>query len=84
MAVSVQEYEPSVSAEGGVRLNLGFLPDGGLSVVADRADFYLLEVSGIPQASPNYSEGNLGQVGSGLPWWDSRCTVLQSFSRSSA
>ncbi|MEU2777243.1 hypothetical protein ABZ646_31185 [Streptomyces sp. NPDC007162] len=83
MAFSVQEYKPSLNADCGVRLNLGFFPDGDLSVAGDRADFYLLEVSGIPQAPPNYSQRNLGQVRDGLPWWDSPCTVLQSSTTSS-
>ncbi|MFD8917650.1 hypothetical protein ACFV0Y_07510 [Streptomyces sp. NPDC059569] len=78
MAFSVQEYKPSVDADGGVRLGLGFFPDGDLTVAGDRADFYLLEVPGIPQAPPNYSEQNLGQVRDGLPGWDSPCVILQS------
>ncbi|WP_430379264.1 hypothetical protein [Streptomyces sp. B1-3] len=84
MAFSVQEYEPSVRADGGVRLNLGFFPEGVLSIVADRADFHLLEVPGIPQAPPNYSERDLGQVLDELPWWSSPCTVLQSSTTSTA
>lgn len=78
MAYSVQEYKESVVAGGEVRLDLGFFPDGDLTLVGVRADFYLLEVPGIPKAPPNYSERNLGQVRDGLPWWDSSCTVLQS------
>lgn len=82
-AFSVQEYKPSVVAGTGVRLDLGFFPHGDLSVAGDRADFHLLEVPSIPQAPPNYSERNLGQVRDGLPWWDSSCTVLQSCTTSS-
>ncbi|MFJ5309770.1 hypothetical protein [Streptomyces sp. NPDC088350] len=82
-AFSVQEYKPSVTADNGVRLNLGFFPDGALSVAGDRADFHLLEVPGIPQAPPNYSQRNLGQVVDRLPWWGSACTVLQSSTTSS-
>ncbi|MCX4708771.1 MULTISPECIES: hypothetical protein [Streptomyces] len=77
MAFSVQECKSSVVA-GRVQLDLGFFPDGDLSVTGYRADFYLLEVPNIPQAPPNYTERNLDQVKNGLPWWNSPCTVLQS------
>ncbi|MEV6439829.1 hypothetical protein [Streptomyces anulatus] len=77
MAFSVQDSKPSVAA-GRFRLDLEFFPDGNLSVVGGRADFYLLEVHGIPQAPPNYTERNLDQVRYGLPWWNSPCTMLQS------
>lgn len=77
-AFSVQEYKSVIASSGEVRLDLGFFPGGSLSVAGDRADFYLLDVPGIPQAPPNYTERTLSQVRDGLPWWDSSCTVLQA------
>ncbi|MGF1344557.1 hypothetical protein ACQSMD_31345 [Streptomyces flavovirens] len=84
MAFSVQEYSFSEQASGGAKIKLGFFPSGDLVLEGVQADFYLLEVSGIPKAPPNYTERKLGEIRKELPWWDSDCTVLQSCTTSSA
>ncbi|WP_406329887.1 hypothetical protein [Streptomyces sp. NBC_00203] len=78
MAFSVMSSRPSGVADGGLRLELEFFPDGDHSVSGDRADFYLLEVHGIPEAPPSYPGRDLDQVRHELPSWNSDCTVLQS------
>lgn len=81
MAFSVVSSRPTVS-NGGLELDLEFFPDGEFSVRGDRWEFYLLEALGISEAPPSYPDNHLDQVLSGLPWWDSACTVLESCSTS--
>ncbi|MFI1471614.1 polymorphic toxin-type HINT domain-containing protein [Streptomyces wuyuanensis] len=78
MAFSIMSSRPSRIAGGGLRLELEFFPDGDHSVSGDRADFYLLEAHGIPEAPPSYPGHNLDDVRHELPSWNSDCTVLQS------
>ncbi|CAG6392282.1 hypothetical protein NMG29_25625 [Streptomyces cocklensis] len=80
MAFSVTSSRPSEAAGGGLRLELEFFPDGKFSVEGEHADFYLLDVHGIPEAPPGYPGHDLDQVRHGLPGWGSACTVLESSS----
>lgn len=78
MAFSVMSSRVCGVADDGWRLDLEFFPDGAHSVSGDRANFYLLEAHGIPDAPPDYTGRDLDQVRHELPWWNSECTVLQS------
>ncbi|MFE6977221.1 hypothetical protein [Streptomyces sp. NPDC057682] len=84
MAFSAVSSRPRELGTGGFRMDLEFFPDGKFSVSGDRADFYLLEVHGLPETPPMYPDHDLDQVRHGLPWWDSACTVLSSSSSSSS
>lgn len=78
MAFSVMSSRLSEATNGGLRLELEFVPDGDHSVSGDRVDFYLLEAHGVPEAPPSYPGHDLDQVRNELPSWNSDCTVLQS------
>jgi hypothetical protein len=78
MAFTVTSSRPSGITGGGWQLDLEFFPDGKNSVSGDRADFYLLDVHGIPEGPPNYLGSDLDGVRHELPSWNSDCTVLQS------
>ncbi|MFF3458105.1 hypothetical protein ACFYXH_28050 [Streptomyces sp. NPDC002730] len=78
MAFSVTSSRPSGADTGGFRLELEFFPDGEVSISGGSADFYLLDVHGIPEGPPSYPGRDLDQVRHELPSWNSDCTVLQS------
>ncbi|MEU2490399.1 hypothetical protein [Streptomyces sp. NPDC007883] len=78
MAFSVMSSWPSRIAGDGLRWELEFFPDGDHSVCGNRADFYLLEAHGVPEAPPGYPGQNLDDIRHELPSWNSDCTVLQS------
>ncbi|WP_055600110.1 hypothetical protein [Streptomyces aureus] len=78
MAFTVTSSRPRVAPTGEISFEMDFFPDGNLAVSGDCADFYLLQVEGIPEAPPLYLERSLEHVRSDLPSWDSQCEVLQS------
>ncbi|MGW4271296.1 hypothetical protein ACWEGQ_02785 [Streptomyces seoulensis] len=64
-------------------MDIGLFPDGEPSLSGTAAEFHLLQVAGIPEGLPDYSEHRLDEICADLPWWDSGCTVLQSSTTSS-
>ncbi|TRV71557.1 hypothetical protein FKN01_31580 [Streptomyces sp. 130] len=64
------------------QMDIGLFPDGELRVAGTAAEFYLVDVNGIPEAPPDYQRRGLREVRDDLSWWDSDCTVLQSSSTS--
>ncbi|MFG2776011.1 hypothetical protein [Streptomyces sp. NPDC048350] len=63
---------------GGFCVQLGFFPDAQLELAGDLAEFYVLEVDGIGDVPPNYSDMDLGRVQEELPLWSSACRPLQA------
>lgn len=57
--------------EGLVKIDLFFVPDGELHVVALRAAFYVGEVTGLPLAPPDFTESTREEVSAGMPSWES-------------
>ncbi|MFD4524186.1 hypothetical protein ACFWP7_09745 [Streptomyces sp. NPDC058470] len=54
-----------------------FFPDAHLAVAGDLAEFYVLELEGIGDVPPDYSNADLKQVQDALPSWSSACSLLQ-------
>jgi hypothetical protein len=79
MALSVMSSMPECSGDS-FRTSIGFFPEAELIVLGDAADFYVLEVEGIGEVPPDYSDGSLTNVQNALPSWSSECSLLQSSS----
>jgi len=61
-------------------IRLDFHPEARLAVVGGRAEFYLLDIEGIDEAPPDYSDIDQDNIYQGLPSWSSLCSLLQTSS----
>ncbi|WP_155886184.1 hypothetical protein [Actinoalloteichus caeruleus] len=75
MAVTIISSLPH-SSNNSFGLHLGFIPDGHLTLVGERADFYLLDVEEISETIPDYTEVDIKELSSALPSWSSKCNLL--------
>lgn len=53
--------------DGRVRIDLFFVPDGELHVVAFAAAFYLGDVPHLPSAPPDFTEATREEIAAGMP-----------------
>ncbi|MER6733177.1 hypothetical protein [Streptomyces puniciscabiei] len=58
------------------RAKFEFFPDAQLDVVGKQAEFYVLEVDGIGDVPPDYTELSQERIERELPSWSSMCTPL--------
>lgn len=77
LAWTILGSEPRVS-QNTFRLDLSFYPDATLRLEGSSAEFYVLEVPGISDAPPDYTNQDFPGVSDSLPRWSSLCSVLQS------
>lgn len=61
-----------------LRVRLEFFPEAHITVVGDKAVFYVLEAEGIGDVPPDYSSADLKKVHGSLPCWSSTCSLLQA------
>ncbi|MFI6344143.1 hypothetical protein [Streptomyces sp. NPDC050560] len=78
-ALTVVSSEPDSTADS-FRMSFEFFPAARLDVAGSQAEFYVLEVEGIGDAPPDYTEMNQEDLRSGLPSWSSPCDLLQASS----
>lgn len=76
MALTVVSSFPDRVDES-FRAKLAFFPEGSLVVEGDLAEFYVLEVEGIGDVPPDYSNMDLMQIQDAIPSWSSECSLLQ-------
>lgn len=77
VALSIVSSVPEFSAES-FRIGVGFFPEADLIVHGVSAEFHVLDVEGIGEVPPDYSDGDLAGIRHGLPSWSSACRLLQS------
>ena len=65
-------------SDGSFRARLDFYPDAQLDLVGDVAEFYVLDVEGIGDTPPDYSDADRRSIQTALPSWSSRGDLLRA------
>jgi hypothetical protein len=66
------------AGSGLVGLNVTFSPGSSIEIVGTSAEFYVLDVSGIGEAPPDYCADGEGSIRTGLPGWGCSFSLLQA------
>ncbi|MEV6117634.1 hypothetical protein AB0L59_35445 [Streptomyces sp. NPDC052109] len=75
-ALTVVSSLPDRAADS-FRARFEFFPDAQLDVAGKQAEFYVLEVDGIGDVPPDYTELSQERIERELPSWCSMCSPLQ-------
>lgn len=76
-ALSVMSSVPMLGNDS-IRISLGLIPAADLLIQGQSAEFHVLDVEGIGEVPPDYSNGDLAGIRHALPSWSSPCSLLQS------
>lgn len=75
-AFTVVSSKTSNSETGPLRVELGMFPSGSLRIDGIAAEFHVMDVTGIGEAPPDYSDGFFEGIKNSLPSWSSQCSLL--------
>jgi hypothetical protein len=84
IAFTVVTSSVSMGDAGLLKIENGFFPEARINIQGREAEFYVVEVPGIGEAPPDYSEGSFEGIKDSLPLWSSTCSLVQASRRSAS